>query len=267
MTKDHLTVAGLQLAQSEGNREANIARAIDAIASVEPHDIYVLPELSSSGYSTAVFQSLDALAEDTRGPSFQAFSNLAKTKQCFICYSFPRRVQPQQYTICAAVVDRSGELVACYDKLHVCSVGVCCEKDYFSPGLQPPVSFDVDGIKVGLAICYDVRFPELIRTLALEHGISLLLHPGGWPKDECFDTWHTFVQVRAMENQIYVMSTNWAGEDNGSTLFCPPFVQAQKHEMHTLGDAPGVLSGVVDLEYLKEVRTRLPYLVDRSSLL
>ena len=267
MTRDHLTVAGIQLTHSEGDRKANLAQAIKAIESVEPHDIYVLPELSSSGYSVGVFQALDDLAEELEGPSFQTFSALAAKNRCFICYSFPRRIQANGFTICTAVVDRRGDLVACYDKLHVCSVGVCCEKDYFSPGQKPPVSFAVDNIQVGLAICYDIRFPELTRALAVEHGISLLLHPGGWPKDECFDTWHTFVQVRAMENQIYIMSTNWAGKDNGSTLFCPPFVDARTHRMATLQEEPGVLTGVVDLGYLEEIRDRYPYLIDKSTLL
>lgn len=268
MEKETVTVAGVQLYQVEGNREANIASAIQAINSVNYHDIYLLPELSSSGYSVEVFDSLEGLAEDIDGSSFNAFSDLAKKKNCFICYSFPRRIQENGgYTICTAVVDRQGELVASYDKLHVCSVGVCCEKDYFSPGQGPLTSFDIDGVKVGLAICYDIRFPEVARTLTLEHGISLLLHPGGWPKDECFNTWHTFVQVRALENQIYIMSTNWAGDKNGGTVFCPPFNDGQKHRMEKLADTPGVLSGVADLRYLEDIRNRYPYLIDRCGKL
>lgn len=266
MKKEIITVAGIQLYHREGNREANIASAVEAINSVNPHDIYILPELSSSGYSVAVFEALKVLAEDIDGPSFDAFSDLAKKKKCFICYSFPRRIQETgEYAICTAVVDRRGEIVASYDKLHVCSVGACCEKDYFSPGQGPLASFDVDGVKAGLAICYDIRFPEVARTLTLEHGISLLLHPGGWPKDECFKTWHTFAQVRAMENQIYIMSTNWAGDENGSTVFCPPFIDSEKHCIEKLHDVPGVLSGVVDLQYLEHIRKKYPYLVDTRS--
>jgi predicted amidohydrolase len=64
----------------------------------------------------------------------------------------------------------------------------------------------VNGIQVGLAICYDIRFPELARKLILERDISLLLHPGGWPRDEGLHTWHMFVQVRAMENSIYLFA-------------------------------------------------------------
>ena len=266
MNTDQIRVAGIQISQVEGNREANITTAIEAIDSTDDHDIFVLPELSSSGYGLKVFEALEELAEDREGPSFRAFSGLARKKNCFICYSFPRRSKANEYTISTAVVDRQGKLVTSYDKWHVCSTGVCCEKSYFSPGLGPFGSFEVNGIKVGLVICYDIRFPEMIRKLALEENIALLLHPGGWPKDECFYSWHTFVQVRAMENQIYVMSTNWAGADNGNSVFCPPFVDGQKKCIKTLNDTPGVLSGIVDLRYLGRVRKKYPYLTDRSVL-
>ena len=265
MNTEQIRVAGLQIAQVEGNRQANIETAIKAIVSAEPHDIYVLPELSSSGYSLQVFGALDELAEELEGPSYKAFSEVARERGCCICYSFPRRVQQHQFTICTAVVDRSGALAAFYDKLHVCSTGDCCEKDYFVAGRGPLASFEVKGAKVGLAICYDIRFPEMIRKLALEENIVLLLHPGGWPKDECFFSWHTFVQTRAMENQIYIMSTNWAGPDNGRSAFCPPFVDGRDSTIQTLEDSPGVLSGVVDPQYIREVREKYPYRMDRSE--
>ncbi len=264
MACEQIAVAGIQISQVMGNRQANISTAIEAITAAPGHDIYVLPELSSSGYGIEVFQALEDLAEDVMGPSFRAFSDLAKRQKCFICYSFPRRMGNHKFKISTSVVDRNGSLVANYDKWHVCSTGVCCEKDYFSPGENPLAAFDVNGIQVGLAICYDIRFPELMRKLTLERKISLLLHPGGWPRDEGFHTWHTFVQVRAMENSIYIMSTNWAGPDNGCTAFCPPLLDGKKYKLEKLGDDPGVLSGIVDIPYLKEARRIHPYLSDRN---
>jgi nitrilase len=265
MACEQIAVAGIQISQVVGSREANISTAIEAITAATGHDIYVLPELSSSGYGVDVFRALEDLAEDVKGPSFRAFSDLARRQRCFICYSFPRRAGDRKFNISTSVVDRNGSLVAHYDKWHVCSTGVCCEKDYFSPGESPLVAFDVNGIQVGLAICYDIRFPELARKLTLERDISLLLHPGGWPRDEGFHTWHMFVQVRAMENSIYIMSTNWAGPDNGGTAFCPPFLDGEKCKLEKLGGAPGVLSGIVDIRYIEEVRRTYSYLTDRNS--
>jgi predicted amidohydrolase len=265
MACEQISVAGIQISQVMGSREANISTAIEAITTAPGHDIYVLPELSSSGYGAEVFRALEDLAEDVKGPSFRAFSDLARRQRCYICYSFPRRAGDRKFNIATSVVDRNGDLVAHYDKWHVCSTGVCCEKDYFSPGESPLAAFDVKGIQVGLAICYDIRFPELARKLTLERDISLLLHPGGWPRDEGFHTWHMFLQVRAMENSIYIMSTNWAGPDNGCTAFCPPFLDGENRKLEKLGTTPGVLSGVVDIRYLKEVRRAYPYLTDRNG--
>lgn len=265
MSCEKIAVAGIQMSQVAGDRQANISTAMEAITASPGHDIYVLPELSSSGYSQKVFQSLEDLAEDVTGPSFKAFSDLAKKQKCFICYGFPKRAGNGRFNISTSVVDRNGTLVANYDKWHVCSTGVCCEKDFFSSGKTPLAAFDVNGIQVGLAICYDIRFPEPARKLTLEKKISLLLHPGGWPRDEGFHTWHTFVKVRAMENSIYIMSTNWAGPDNGCTAFCPPFLDGKNRSVETLGSAPGVLVGIVDIPYLKEVRRTYPYLTDRNA--
>ncbi|NNK13128.1 MAG: hypothetical protein HKP52_02725, partial [Desulfofustis sp.] len=99
MKAEQIRVAGLQIDQVEGNRQANLEAAIEAIYSAEPHNIYVLPELSSSGYSPQVFQALDELAEELKGPSYRAFGEVARKKDCCICYSFPRRVARNQFTI------------------------------------------------------------------------------------------------------------------------------------------------------------------------
>ena len=74
MACEKIAVAGIQIPQVMGNREANISNAIKAISEAPGHDIYVLPELSSSGYGVDVFRALEVLAEDIEGPSYKAFS-------------------------------------------------------------------------------------------------------------------------------------------------------------------------------------------------
>ena len=235
-----ITVAGCQIPQTVGNPRANIRTAMDAISASPGHDIYVLPELSSSGYDEIVFNRLEAFAEEWDGPSFNAFSRLSRDLGCYICYSFPRRRNIGEFTIAAAVVDPDGERAATYDKWHVCSTGECCEKRFFQNGNGPLAVFDLNGVRVGLSICYDIRFPEPIRHLAVEKGISLLLHPGGWPRDAGFFTWHPFVLTRAVENTMYIMSTNWAGPNNGGSVFCPPFVDGDTACPISLGKEPNV---------------------------
>lgn len=260
--RQNITVAGLQYAHQPAQRQTNLERARELILAHPGHDIYVLPELASSGYDVDAFKQLDRLAESERGESFSFFSRLAVQQGCFICYSFPRRHGPGKYTISAAVVDDRGKLACLYDKMHVCQFGDCTEKDFFAAGSTPGGVFEVRGIKVGVSICYDIRFPELTRHLALAEGIVLLLHLGGWPRDAAFYTWHTFVTTRAMENSIYIMSVNRAGEYNGCSVFCPPFVDNQTRPVR-LGSEEGVLLGEVDLEHLKRIRSTYPFLQDR----
>ena len=262
-----ITIAGCQISQNIGNREANIRAAMDAIHGTPGHDIYVLPELSSSGYDEIVFNQLEDLAEDWGGPSFEAFSRLSRDLGCYICYSFPRKRSAKAFTIAAAVVGPTGVIEAKYEKWHVCSTGDCSEKRFFKNGKRPLEVFDVRGVRVGLCICYDIRFPELTRHLAVYKEISLLLHPCGWPRDEGFFTWHTFVTTRAVENTIYIMSTNWAGLNNGRTVFCPPFVDGDKACLSRLNSKPGVLVGTVDMAHLKNEREKYPYLKDRNQVM
>ena len=96
-----ITVAGCQIQQELGNPNVNIQTGLDAIRLNPAHDIYVLPELSSSGYGEPVFQQLKDLAEDWDGPSYKAFSRLSRELGCYICYSFPRRRSANEFTIAA----------------------------------------------------------------------------------------------------------------------------------------------------------------------
>ena len=79
-----------------------------------------------------------------------------------------------------------GEVAKVYDKVHLCQFGDCSEKKYFEFAHNKELSdehycvFEVDGFKVGLTICYDLRFPEIWRKLALTYNVDLILHPNGW---------------------------------------------------------------------------------------
>lgn len=265
MRKRKISVAGLQILHQEATREANLERAAAMIQRAPGHDLYVLPELSSCGYGKVAFEALDQLAEEMDGPSFKTFSKLAKAHNCFISYGYPRCNPGGKPTISNAVVNRKGELVAHYDKWHVCQSGDAFEKRYFDAGQAPLETFSVGDVRVGVCICYDIRFPELVRKLALEQGIHLLLHPGGWPRDEGFHSWHPFVFTRAVENAIYIMSVNRASRDNGHSVFYPPYPDFKTTSPIMLEevDAEGVLTGDVDLDHLADIRQKYCLQTDR----
>ncbi|KZK95130.1 MULTISPECIES: carbon-nitrogen hydrolase family protein [unclassified Pseudovibrio] len=187
----------------------------------KPHDLVVLPELSTVDYSRAAFAELSVLAEDLNGPSVKAFGALAKQHNTTIVFGMPRKAE-DHYKISQVAVGPDGAVIGCYDKLHICQYGASMEKEYFEKG-DHLFSFSVKGIKVAPIICYDIRIPELSRTLALQHGVDLILHSGAYAQDESFFSWHDFVVTRALESQIFFLSLNRAGENFGNSTFCPPW--------------------------------------------
>jgi len=230
--------------------------------------VYVLPELASSGYGVEAFKWLGDIAETDNGLSFRCYSVLAKKYSCFIAYGFPRKYK-DKYFISHGVVSPKGDLIGIYDKLHICQFGYCVEKNYFScpteEGESPRlVVFKAGNFNVALTICYDIRFPELWRKLALECGAHLILHPGGWPRDGGFYTWHAFAKTRAIENQVYVMSNNRASENNGASIFIPPYLDKNTHTIE-LGTDEGVLEGRLSMNHINFVRKTYNYRGDRLT--
>ena len=208
-----------------GERDAHLARSARLVGdrlAQEPADLVVLPELSTLEYARETFDCLDTLAEPLDGPSFQCWRAVARAHRCFIFYSFARDAGDQRH-ISIAVVGPDGELVGHYDKIHMAQFGASMEKDYFDRG-NHLLAFDVKGFRVAPIICYDIRIPELSRTLTIDHNVDLILHCGAYYRDESFATWHAFATTRALENQIFFLSLNRAGEHYGNSLLCWPWM-------------------------------------------
>ena len=168
-----LRVLGVQIAASPGAIDDNCRRAAALIRANPGHHLYVLPELSCTGYADEVLSQVNAHAEAVdEGAIARFFSALARDVTAHVCYALLRRTPSGGVTICQAVAGPHGELVCQYDKMHLCDMGACSEVGF---GLQPgtkPVHFECEGHRVGLAICYDLRFPELFRELAWREGAS-----------------------------------------------------------------------------------------------
>lgn len=123
---------------------------------------------------------------------------------------------------------------------------------------------DVDGVPVGLSICYDLRFPELYRQLAVD-GAQLLVVPAAFMMHTGRDHWEVLLRARAIENQCYVAAAGQIGDhDPGRTCFGRSMVIDPWGTV--LGQAPDTVGVVVvdlDFERLREIRTELPSLANR----
>ena len=109
------------------------------------------------------------------------------------------------YNRCFAV-NRQGDLIAEYDKIHLFSMSG--ENEVFKAGNEIPI-FDIDDTKVSIAVCYDIRFPELIRAVSL-NDISILFLPAAWPLKR-LKHWQILTRARAIENQIFIVAANSFG--------------------------------------------------------
>ena len=168
----------------------------------------------------------------------------------------------------SVLVNRDGELVAQYRKIHLFDVDLANgEKHYESQRITPGdkvVTAEVDGITFGLAICYDLRFPELFRSLALQNA-QILLVPAGFTLHTGRDHWEVLLRARAIENMCYVVASAQIGsygEDRycyGRSMVVDPWglvlAQAQDH--------PTVIVTDVDLAEIERARTQIPALQHR----
>ncbi|MBT3707627.1 MAG: carbon-nitrogen hydrolase family protein [Proteobacteria bacterium] len=226
-----------------------------------PVDLVVLPELVTIPYSRETFESLPLFAETLSGASTEAFIELSQKINSSILFGMPYE-SDSRFFISQILVDPREGVVEIYSKMHLCHYGASCEKDFFEQG-NKLITFDLCGWKVAPLICYDIRFPEMARSLVLEHGVDFLIHAAAYYRDESFGTWPHFAVTRAMENQIFLLSLNRAGPDYGGSIFCPPWIDDDHPVVcfDQLSEEFQVLE--LNSDAITQARERYTFLVDR----
>ncbi|MCE5254894.1 MAG: carbon-nitrogen hydrolase family protein [Actinomycetia bacterium] len=253
---------GLAQLNSRQNKAANLAaagRAIDRLAG-QGADLVVLPEMFNfhgleDGYQAA--------AEEIPGPSTEWARSKAREHGMFVhCGSLAERRDGAVFNT-SVVFDRDGAEVARYSKIHLFDARTpdgleYRESDAFAAGDQVVVC-ECDGITFGLAICYDLRFPELFHALA-DRGAQVFLVPAAFTVPTGIAHWEPVIRARAIENGCYVAACGQWGlytrgrQNYGHSLVVDPWgtVLAQCRE------SPDTLVVELDMDYLRSVRERLP---------
>lgn len=207
---------------------------------------------------------------DEHGPIVEALCAMARTARVtLIAGGMPERngdaLRPYNT---AVVVNAQGEKVLRYRKIHLFDVELSQEQAYresagTSPGSEPRV-VDVDGWKVGLSICYDLRFPELYRAL-VDRGAEVLVVPAAFTKATGTDHWHPLLRARAIESQCWLLAAaQWGNHPGdrqtyGHSMVIDPWgtIVAEQPE------GVGVQCVDLDPQRLHDVRQRLPSLQHR----
>ncbi|MCT9106739.1 carbon-nitrogen hydrolase family protein [Streptomyces mirabilis] len=214
------------------------------------------PEMFLTGY--AIGDDIGRLAEPADGDSADAIAEIATRHGVAVAYGYPEREGETVYNS-AQLISADGTRLANYRKTHLFG---CFERDHFTPGEQPVVQADLNGLRIGLMICYDVEFPENVRAHALA-GTDLLVVPTAQMHPFQFVA-ESVVPVRAFENQMYVAYVNRVGPEGEfefvglSTLAGPDGIartRAGRGEELVLADA--------DPDFLAASREANPYLKDR----
>ncbi len=245
-------------------RDRHVRRTADAVRvrlSERPADLVVLPELSSIAYSDEAFASLAVLGEALDGPSVECYQALARETRVTVVFGIARRTG-KTHRISQVAVGPQGQVLGHFDKLHRANFGFSAESPYFSAGDHLFV-FECAGLRFAPIICYDIRFPELTRTLVLDRHADVILHCGAYGRDESFDSWHAFVTTRAMENQVPVLSLNRAGEAFGDSLYCDAWVDADNPPLRFPAHDEAFRYIDIDTSATDRVRSSYGWLEDR----
>ena len=245
---------------------AHVERLLDAVDEqlrlTAAVDLVLLPELACMQYSSENFSHIAEFAESLGGHICQQFAYLCRRHQVAVCFGMARE-EAGAYFISQVVLNKQGEYLTHYDKVHTAEYGDSSEGRFFQRG-DHLSGFELEGVKFGLAICYDLRFAELFQRYGKECQVDVMLHPVAFARDMTFATWHPFVITRALENQYYVISLNQAGEDFGESIVCPPWVD-EYHQPLVMGCQEGFQVVEIDRQELQRVRAAIPYSRDALS--
>ena len=223
----------------------------------EKPDVVLLPEMWNTGYALT---ELAQIADDL-GLRTQAFiSSFARQHQVnIIAGSVSVKLPDGSFANRSYVFNRNGECMKEYDKLHL--FRLMDEEQYLQQGTHSG-DFNLEGVPAGLMICYDIRFPELARKLALS-GAQIMFVPAQWPNPRLHH-WRTLLQARAIENQMYVVSCNRVGVSGETAFFGHSMVIDPWGEVLAEGsESEQILRVTLDLELVAEVRKRIPIFADR----
>lgn len=265
----HLKTAAIQVNSRDNPVEnlATVERLLDEAAGMGAQFVG-LPEYWPY---LGPYSGFDQAAQTVPGPLIERLQEKARQHRIIIHAGSIVERHPEQpgkfYNTCV-LINRAGELVAKYHKIHLFDVNLTNgEKHYESARIVPGneiVTAEIDGITFGLTICYDLRFPELYRLLALR-GAQIILVPAGFTLHTGRDHWEVLLRARAIENLCYIVAPAQVGayppdrQCFGRSMIIDPWglVLAQAP------DIPGVIMADIDLEAIAKARAQIPCLENR----
>ncbi|GGM33875.1 hydrolase [Paraliobacillus quinghaiensis] len=253
-----LSIALFQMDIAFGKPDANKQKIHDSFIEIAEKniDIVVLPELWTTGYDLT---RLDEIADRNAKDSIAFLSSLAKQYNVNIVGGSIAKLTEQGNTNDMLVINRDGELVKEYEKAHL--FRLMDEEKHLIEGKTDGL-FELEGEPSAGVICYDIRFPEWIRTHMLD-GAKMLFVVAEWPLAR-IDHWKALLLSRAIENQCFVIACNRVGSDpnnefGGHSMIIGPWGEI----ILDTDTTEGIFLGEIDLNEVDKVRNTIPIFSDR----
>lgn len=249
-------VSAVQFNVTVGDIDANVSYMQQALARVASQgaNLAVLPEMWSTGYA---YRNLNELAQRTP-EVVEELGRLSQEYGMVIVGSLP---EPHGDKVCntAYVLDR-GTLAGKYRKMHLFSM---MGEDRSLVGGDSWLMVETSAGRIGVLICYDLRFPELARRLAVE-GADILVVPAEWPKPRQ-EHWRALLLARAIENQLFVVAANCCGVQAKLDFFGQSMIIGPKGEILSEGGYENTeLVATLDFETMENWRLQIPCFLDRK---
>lgn len=257
-----MKVASIQMSVVDGIKSATIDKAIENIHRCEGSDLVILPEIWNVGFMS--FDRYISEAEDGSGQTLTSLRAAARKIGVYLhTGSFVEKKNGNYYNS-SYLISPEGNVLANYLKIHLFGYN-SKETQILTPG-DGAVTVETPIGKIGLATCYDLRFPELFRKM-VEQGAEIFLICSAWPYPR-LEHWLMLNRVRALENQCFLMSSNSVGFNQG--------IQFVGHSMIVdpwgtilagAGDKEAVIKSEINLADLQAARQQFPALADRKDWL
>lgn len=259
-----MNIKSFQFQIVDGNVEKNISKVKSLFKETDLSvtDIVVLPEMWTSGYD---LENIEDYAEDNLQSITETIQSLAETyKVNIVAGSVPNEYGADGVYNTAFIVNKDGECIYEYSKMHL--VPMLNEPDYLKSGEKGVETFELESEKMGVLICYDLRFPEIFRDLSLS-GAKVIYVVAEWPIERT-DHWVTLLKARAIENQCYIVSSNTIGSQSNGTTFAGrssiinPFGEVLAEAD---SDNETVISADLDLDDIDRIRKDIPIFKSRRK--
>jgi len=246
----------ITIGEPEINRRKVEKLLLEAVGGTQKPDIIVLPEMWNTGYA---LDRIHELADPEGRITREMLGSFAKEHGVHIIGGSVAEKKGEEVKNTVYGFNRNGEEILEYSKIHLFQL--MDEHLSLAAGSERG-SFELDGIPAAAVICYDIRFPELTRKLALE-GAQMLFVPAEWPHPRLHH-WRTLLMARAIENQMIVVSCNRVGESKGTSFFGHSMViDPWGQVLAEGGEEEEIIFAEVDLAEVASVRAKIPVFTDR----